>query len=880
MNEYDVSIIIPVYNCEKYVKDCVKSILNQDYKDLSKIEVILVDDGSTDNSLEVCNTLKREISEITIEVITGENEGVSAARNKALKIAKGKYIMYIDADDFVSKNAIRKLVGFFDEHFDEIDLVTYSFYRYMQDTKKKIKYDRSKNFYRGTDVYDLEGDDYYVVQPSMNVMVKNYFEDNVLFDTSIIYHEDTKYNITIMMKKKKVGYVDEVKYIYRRYPDQVTNIKSNACYNFYDMMNLFNHCIQNYTKPDGHLEKNIQALIVHVIRSKLLGKSENLFPHFYDDKEAEDAIYKLVDVLKKVDNEIIVNDRNLDKFHKMYLLRLKGIEFNVCTNHGDKFTINSGNDILDIIYGIDLVITKFKVKNNKIDIFAYLKSPILFLKKPKLYIQYTDSNKNIVKEEIELKDSNADLYKTNTRVAKFYAFEYEVDIKKVKDFEFKVKIDDNNMVTSYFFGTWTPINSRVKSYKVYDGKYRVQFKSNKILITKPSKKTRRKDYIRALKRYHKISPRINFLRMFAKTNKKIWIYNDRVGVFDNGYIQYKHDVNINDGIKRYYALDGNINKNKSKFSKKELKNVIKFGSLKHKILYLKSDKIITSFANLQEYSPLASTYGCYKDILKYDLIYLQHGVLHATALQIYSKEFTPLDKIVISSNFEENNFINKYNYSRKDLIKSGMPRLDEKNEETEVENKIIFAPSWRDYLIGTMVNRKRKINKNNFEKSNYYIQIVEFLQNEKLLKVLKEKNIVIDFKLHPIFEPYKKCFQNIINENVTVTIGDTDLNKYKAFITDFSSYQFDFVNLNRPILYFVPDMKEFKAGLNAYRELDLKHEDAFGKLCLTGEETVNELIKLINNNFEMDSIYKKRTEEFFFKIDNRKDELYKAIKEM
>lgn len=177
-----------------------------------------------------------------------------------------------------------------------------------------------------------------------------------------------------------------------------------------------------------------------------------------------------------------------------------------------------------------------------------------------------------------------------------------------------------------------------------------------------------------------------------------------------------------------------------------------------------------------------------------------------------------------------------------------------------------------------MVNRKRKIDKDKFKSSNYYIRIVEFLQNEKLLKTLKEKDIVIDFKLHPIFEPYKKCFKNIVNENVTVTIGDTDLNKYKAFITDFSSYQFDFVNLHRPILYFVPDMSEFKAGLNAYRELDLKHEDAFGKLCLTSSELVEQIIKLIDNEFEMEPVYKERTENFFYNINNRKDKLYEQIK--
>ena len=119
----------------------------------------------------------------------------------------------------------------------------------------------------------------------------------------------------------------------------------------------------------------------------------------------------------------------------------------------------------------------------------------------------------------------------------------------------------------------------------------------------------------------------------------------------------------------------------------------------------------------------------------------------------------------------------------------------------------------------------------------------------------------------------------MIIENITVSIGSTDLNRYKAFITDFSSFQFDFVNLKRPIVYFVPDMDEFRAGLHTYRELDLKHEDAFGKLCLNGNELVDEIVKLINNNFEMEHIYKERMDKFFFKVDNRKDKLYNILKE-
>ena len=222
-------------------------------------------------------------------------------------------------------------------------------------------------------------------------------------------------------------------------------------------------------------------------------------------------------------------------------------------------------------------------------------------------------------------------------------------------------------------------------------------------------------------------------------------------------------------------------------------------------------KILTSFSSLQEYCPFYKKYMYYKDILRYELVYLQHGVLHAKLLKMYGKEFAPIDKFVISSNFEKENLINNYGYSKKDLICTGMPRFDEENHISEPENKIIFAPSWRNYLIGKAVDRVRETDEDKF------INSMEFLTSKELLYVLEKNDIILDYKLHPIFEPYEKCFEKAKSKNVTVSIGGTDLSKCKAFITDFSSFQFDFVRLARPIIYFMPDILEFKAGLHSYR---------------------------------------------------------------
>ena len=111
MHNKKVSIIVPVYNVEQYVEKCILSILNQSYRN---IEVIIVDDGSTDDSYNVCTNLQKE-SPNKIKLFKKENGGLSSARNFGLSQAKGEYISFVDSDDIISQDFIEKLVSLIEE---------------------------------------------------------------------------------------------------------------------------------------------------------------------------------------------------------------------------------------------------------------------------------------------------------------------------------------------------------------------------------------------------------------------------------------------------------------------------------------------------------------------------------------------------------------------------------------------------------------------------------------------------------------------------------------------------------------------------------------------------------------------------------------------
>ena len=114
MNKKLISIIIPVYNCEKYLSACLESVLSQSYKNF---ELILINDGSTDSSLDICKSFKKKDKRINVYCI--KNSGAGGARNKGLELAKGQYITFIDCDDIVSPDYLSSLL---EEMREGIDL--------------------------------------------------------------------------------------------------------------------------------------------------------------------------------------------------------------------------------------------------------------------------------------------------------------------------------------------------------------------------------------------------------------------------------------------------------------------------------------------------------------------------------------------------------------------------------------------------------------------------------------------------------------------------------------------------------------------------------------------------------------------------------------
>jgi glycosyltransferase involved in cell wall biosynthesis len=203
-----ISIIVPVYNMERYLDRCVSSIVNQTYKN---IEIVLVDDGSTDSSPKMCEDYAK--NDDRIKVVHKENGGLSDARNAGLKIAIGDYIGYVDSDDWIEPDMYERMVNACIDNDAEMALCRY--FREYDDKTIDDGTDRVDILDRETllNIYITDKDGFMVYNSVWSKLFKRELVENVMFPKGQ-NSEDIMYTTRAMCKLNKAVYIDASLYHY------------------------------------------------------------------------------------------------------------------------------------------------------------------------------------------------------------------------------------------------------------------------------------------------------------------------------------------------------------------------------------------------------------------------------------------------------------------------------------------------------------------------------------------------------------------------------------------------------------------------------------------------------------------------------------------
>ena len=213
----DISILMPVYNAEKYLNETIDTIKNQSF---SNWELIIVDDGSIDNSKEICTKLMND--DKRIKYIFQENLGVSHTRNVALENAQGKYIVFVDSDDLIHEDYLKILINSIEKNNSDISVCNF-IERKISNTGK-IE-DITREFYLKEVMEMAEMKDYIMdfgnsglLNPLWNKIYKNQIikENNITFDEKVETGEDFIFNLQYFRKVKKISFIKDSLYYYIR----------------------------------------------------------------------------------------------------------------------------------------------------------------------------------------------------------------------------------------------------------------------------------------------------------------------------------------------------------------------------------------------------------------------------------------------------------------------------------------------------------------------------------------------------------------------------------------------------------------------------------------------------------------------------------------
>lgn len=287
-----ISIIIPVYNAGKYLEKCLESITKQSLKE---IEIICVNDGSVDNSLEILKKFQEK--DRRIKIIDKKNAGVSSARNEALKIARGKYCLNIDSDDWIEQNFFKEM--FTKAEKDDLDLVISDIILDYGNNeikiKKELEIDDNK-IISGKEYRELFFNKKLSVEGyTCNKLIKTniYKENNIFYNEKISFMEDYEVILRLAYYLKKIGKINGAYYHYIQRKSSASQTIKNIEKNFFSMIFVFNNLEKFYFNKD----KNI---ILRIKRNKILleqyfifkynGITEKIYDNFLLEVKKENFI--------------------------------------------------------------------------------------------------------------------------------------------------------------------------------------------------------------------------------------------------------------------------------------------------------------------------------------------------------------------------------------------------------------------------------------------------------------------------------------------------------------------------------------------------------------------------------------------------------------
>lgn len=853
MDNFYISVIRLVDNDILTIEESIESIIAQNSDFEENIQLILMDLGSSDGSYEIAQKYAEKYPK-NVKLLQSHEKSVGwgVYFNQALNEADGEFIHLFDVNSQLSPNAFSEAKKYIKKYSSEVDIVCIPTYYF----DKKAKMERPKLDYIKSDIVDVtEHINHSILYYGASFIKREAIED-LQINEDLIDCEMELFLTEILSKKEKYALVRSARFLRnkRKLDDELKTIE----YVENKFKFFFNYLIDKF---DGDVPRYVQYTLANELNPIVRIDDLN---EFYDSKDEIDnfwdELYHVLDVLNFEDLEV---HEELPRITRSFLVYLKNRDFHVESREDlNKVFLKSNDYLINSLHFHMLRIDIVEVIGDTLNMSASLSSNCY---PENLTLELTREFANGKKEVFVGKFVE---YPTTNRCVKTFLgidwqFPYNVDFKipltenEVSNLTFKLVYDDDDfhiaMDNSIIFREFAGLSS-LGNYLIKNG--RIIYFRGKTFYVQPYSylkvlKLEFKSIIRILRSggpflLQGIFYRIIYVLLYPFwKDRTIWLFIDRdIIADDNAEHLFKYCIKQDEGIEKYFI----INKDSPDYERlsSSLDNVVAFGSFKHKIKYLFSEKIMISQVTRGILNPFTHENSyIYEGLSTYKFCFLQHGVTKDDISWWIKKYHKNLFMFLTVSDLERDSMVNgHYNYEEDRIPVLGFPRYD--NLKNDPQKEILFIPTWRRNLD----------NPEDILKSDFLKSINSFLSNERLIKKAKELGYKIVFRPHP--ELWK--FLDFINlDDVVLSEGPYQemFKTASVMITDYSSVAFDFAYLKKPVIYYQDGEYHYGEGYYDYETM------GFGKVVFDEDELIDKVIEYMENDCRMEDEYVKRVDSFF-----------------
>lgn len=888
--KFKFSVIMAVYNVEAYLREAINSLVQQTIG-FSHIQLILVDDGSTDKSGDICDEYQKKHPE-NVFVIHKKNGGASSARNAGLSLVEGEYLNFLDGDDKMDRTAFEKVLRFFDMHGEETDVVAIPIQFFDAQTGDHIQ---NSKFLIDQEVIDLYENPCVTNLSVASSFIRSSSTQGILFDTRLTNCEDAKYCLIVLMQKMTLGLVRDTVYWYRKRlaGEQSATQSATRKESWYiPYLSFFSNWALDTAKNQfGSIPKFIQYEVMYDLQWKV--EQARIPGGVLTDEKMKEYKSLLTRTVSRIDDDIILQQKHISDTRKLFLInQVKGKNLTICKSIDDtkRSILFQGRERKQ--GDVDFYVSK----SGMIPLSGmYTKLEFARLAEDCQSVQL-EGHHHIYSFDFENMDIKPVLFVNGTIIAceevnrehmqeqflgkpftQVIGFRCRLPLQKKAVYISPGLLVDDIVVSrrTYRFGKFFPVSDIYENAYALLGNRMLFLYEDEVCVSPKTRWISRtvrecrllseiweKDLLGGRKA---VAGRLFYHFVKPLKHKKIWIITDRaMKADDNGEALFSylmaHKVK---NTKVYFA----ISKNSKDYARIEkIGKCIDYMSFRHKLLHLISDTIISSHADGVR-NPFLGYHDALRDLLAHQqFVFLQHGITKDDVSGWLNRYNQDIDGFVTSAKREYESIENgNYHYSSDQIWLTGMPRFDRLYRDEK--NWISVLPTWRRYLMTDINPDTGQWGiVRNFDETDYFQFYNNLLNNDRLLDSLQKHGYTLVFFPHPNLQQFTGRFQK--DPRVVFLPSDTSYREIYAksnlLITDYSSAVFDFAYLRKPIIYCQFDKDVFFSGVHNYSEGYFDYErDGFGEVEYNLDSTIDRILEYAANHCRLKEMYQKRIDSFF-----------------